>query len=193
MEGISPQMLQIIITLIGSVLGSGAAVTLIKFFVERNDNKKKEEKQEQKEAEKDKLEEMRIEVNGKIDERERKSIERANSLKEDISSLAKVVDDLTKNISKNSETLNLVGEGMKGITHDKIIYLTDHFIRRQGITTKEMSTLKALYEPYRALGGNGDCEAGYNACVKLSIIDEDKAEELDIELRKKDLGLNEEK
>ena len=66
-----------------------------------------------------------------------------------------------------------------GLGHDKILYLTDRFVKRGAIT------LEYLYVPYKDLGGNGDCKIGYDACQKLRIASEDEAEVLDWELRKK--------
>lgn len=197
----STQLFQIITILIGSLLGSGAAVTLIKFFVERNDNKKKEEKQEQKEAEQDKwgeykqetenkLNELRDEFKQSLDERETTGKQRYDEHQESINALTDDISKLTELISKNTHTLGLVGESLVGLEHDKIMFLTEHFIKRKCITAKEKATLKALFVPYHKLGGNGDCEAGYNACKTLPVVDDDEAEQLDKALKMKELGLN---
>lgn len=73
-----------------------------------------------------------------------------------------------------------------GLGHDRIIALTDHYVRRGGITLKEKRNLEYLYRPYVDLKGNGDCEIGYNACQELSVISDDKAEELDRALTEKE-------
>lgn len=200
MEGISPQLFQIILTLIGSILGSGAAVTLVKFFVERNDNKKKEQKLEQKEAEQDKWEEfreeckqevniLREEVKLSLQERDNTGFQRYNEHKDAILELTKNVDKLTTHINKNSTTLNILGESLIGLEHDKIIFITDRITRRKYITLKEKATLDALYIPYSKLGGNGDCKVGYNHCINLPVITDEEACKMDKEIQKKDLGL----
>jgi hypothetical protein len=75
-----------------------------------------------------------------------------------------------------------------GLGHDRIIYLTDKFVRRGSITLKEKRNLKFLCDPYFDLGGNGDCKIGYDACDKLPVVSEDEAEAMDEKLRRKEYG-----
>lgn len=75
-----------------------------------------------------------------------------------------------------------------GLGHDRIIYLTDKFVRRGSITLKEKRNLKFLCDPYFDLGGNGDCQIGYDACVKLPVVSEDEAEAMDSKIRRKEYG-----
>ncbi len=76
-----------------------------------------------------------------------------------------------------------------GLGHDKIVYLTDKFVRRGSITLKEKRNLEFLCKPYFDLGGNGDCRIGYDACQKLPVISDDEAERHDIELKRKEYGI----
>lgn len=76
-----------------------------------------------------------------------------------------------------------------GLGHDRIIYLTDQYVRRGGITLKEKRNLKYLFEPYADAGGNGDAEIGYKACGELSVISEEEAEALDAAMLRKELGI----
>lgn len=76
-----------------------------------------------------------------------------------------------------------------GLGHDRILSLTDKYVRRGGITLKEKRNLEYLYQPYRALHGNGDCEIGYNACSKLPIISDETALDKDAALKRKDYDL----
>jgi hypothetical protein len=46
-----------------------------------------------------------------------------------------------------------------------------------------------LSQPYFDLGGNGDCEIGYNACQSLPVVSDDEAEERDAAIRRKEYGL----
>lgn len=73
-----------------------------------------------------------------------------------------------------------------GLGHDRVIYLTDKFVRRGAITLKEKRNLEYLYAPYRDMGGNGDCKIGYDACQTLPVVSEEAAEGMDIELRRKE-------
>ena len=46
-----------------------------------------------------------------------------------------------------------------GLGHDRIIYLCMHYIDRGWISNDEYADLKKyLYEPYKAMGGNGGAE-----------------------------------
>ena len=42
---------------------------------------------------------------------------------------------------------------------------------------------------YKELGGNGDCETGYNECMKLRIVTDEEAKRLDRERKRKELGV----
>lgn len=79
-----------------------------------------------------------------------------------------------KESAKSAESMMLLGLG-----HDRIIRLTDKYVERDGITLKEMRNLNYLYKPYRDMGGNGDCQIGYEACCKLKVISESEAAERD--------------
>ncbi len=76
-----------------------------------------------------------------------------------------------------------------GLGHDKIIYITDKFVRRGCITLKEKRNLEFLYKPYHDMGGNGDCKIGYEACQELPVVSEDEADKADIELKRKEYNL----
>ena len=73
-----------------------------------------------------------------------------------------------------------------GLGHDRVIYLTDKFVRRGSITLKEKRNLEFLYAPYRDMGGNGDCKIGYDACQQLPVVSEEAAEQADVEYRRKE-------
>lgn len=76
-----------------------------------------------------------------------------------------------------------------GLAHDRVLSLTERYIRRGCITLKEKTNLKYLYNPYHELGGNGDCETGYDVCQSLNVVSEDIAEDRDIELKRKEFHL----
>lgn len=76
-----------------------------------------------------------------------------------------------------------------GLGHDKIMYLTDRYVRRGAITLKEKRNLKMLCDPYFAMGGNGDCSIGYEACNKLPVVSDDAAEDMDVNTRRKEYSL----
>lgn len=76
-----------------------------------------------------------------------------------------------------------------GLGHDKLIYLTDKFVRRGSITLKEKRNLEYLYKPYADMGGNGDCKIGYDACQRLPVVSDDEASMQDIEIKRKEFNI----
>lgn len=76
-----------------------------------------------------------------------------------------------------------------GLGHDKIIQLTDKYVRRGYITLKEKRNLEFLYKPYADLGGNGDCQIGYDACQRLPVVSEEEAIQADIAIKRKEFNL----
>lgn len=76
-----------------------------------------------------------------------------------------------------------------GLGHDKIVQLTDHYVRRGCITLKEKRNLEFLYKPYADLGGNGDCKIGYDVCQLLLVVSEEEAIQADIEIKRKEFNL----
>ena len=90
---------------------------------------------------------------------------------------------------KEEEAQSETSRMILALGHDKIAYLTRKFIRRGGITQTELANLSGLYGPYRAMGGNGDGKAGYEACEKLPIIADDEADRRDIEIKRKEYEL----
>lgn len=91
---------------------------------------------------------------------------------------------------KEAEKDSAQSRMLLGLGHDKILYLTDKFVRRGAITLKEKRNLKYLYEPYHdGLGGNGDCEIGYDACGKLPVVSEEDALAMDCDLHRKEFGI----
>ena len=75
--------------------------------------------------------------------------------------------------------------------HDKIVYLTDKYVRRGAITLKERRNLDYLTVPYFEGGGNGDAKIGYTACEGLPVVSEECAEDMDAEIKRKEYGFDE--
>lgn len=71
-----------------------------------------------------------------------------------------------------------------GLAHDRILQLTDSIIKRGVITSKEKTNLKYLYEPYHELGGNGDCETGYEVCTHLKVVSDATADKIDVQTKR---------
>lgn len=73
-----------------------------------------------------------------------------------------------------------------GLGHDRLVALTDKYVKRGGITLKEKRNLEYLYKPYRDMGGNGDCQIGYEACQLLQIMSEEEAGDKDAEIKRQE-------
>ena len=57
-----------------------------------------------------------------------------------------------------------------GIAHDRICFLGEQYIRRGSISKDDYESLnKYLYEPYKALGGNGTAEKIMREVDKLEL------------------------
>lgn len=64
-------------------------------------------------------------------------------------------DDKTNNVKAKNE---LIEDALLAILHDKI-YVTGSRILKEGtISAEDANNLDHLYQPYKALGGNGTCE-----------------------------------
>ena len=91
--------------------------------------------------------------------------------------------------AKKNDKDSLQSKMILGLGHDKLLHLTSKYVRRGGITLKEKQNLRYLYVPYKEMGGNGDCEIGYNACAKLPVISDETALDKDAALKRKDYDL----
>ena len=97
-----------------------------------------------------------------------------------------------KRREKEEANKSAMSRMLMGLGHDKIVYLTDKFVRRGAITLKEKRNLKFLADPYFEAGGNGDGKIGYEACQKLPVISDEDAEMIDIDIKKKEYGFEDE-
>ena len=180
-------LLQILIT----IIGSGALFSFIQFLITRHDTRKdkidelvnqlKDCSSLQDERSKERYTALQSEIRDGLDERETTGRARYLEHREAIQKLNEAIFQLTKNDTEQSQYIKTIGESLIGLSHDKIIYLSDKILERGGITLKEKATLKSLYEPYQKLGGNGDCAVAFNAINDLPIITEEKAKEMDKE------------
>lgn len=93
-----------------------------------------------------------------------------------------------KNKDKEEAKESAQSKMLLGLAHDRILHITKDIIRRGAITTREKSNLRYLYLPYKALGGNGDCEIAYETCQKLEVVSEEYATELELNYRYKEFN-----
>lgn len=195
----SATIIQILLT----IIGSGAFFTFLQFLITRHDTK--QEKAEHSEIDslrtelKDHLENTNAvwketycdrnfqmidnltkELREGLTDREEKGLARYKEHKETINELKTAILQLVQNDTDMKEHLDAIGESLIGLSHDKLIYLSDKYAERGAITLKEKATIKSIYSPYRKLGGNGDCEIAFNYIDKLPIISDEKAKEIDL-------------
>ena len=111
---------------------------------------------------------------------------------EAIGELKEVSGQLKDNVILLTETVTAmkdynvhVGSAVQGMIHDRIIHNVDCYIARGSITREELTTLKSMYEPYKALGGNGDVAQAYEIASDLDIVTKEEAARLDLELERK--------
>ena len=100
--------------------------------------------------------------------------------------LKKAIDQLTENdtkitssLQKMSDTQECMADSLLGISHDRIIFLTDKISERGAITNKEKATIKSMYEPYRKLGGNGEVQEAVEYVRTLPTKTDAEAKEMD--------------
>jgi hypothetical protein len=108
---------------------------------------------------------------------------------ESIEALRAILIKISDDNDKQGKLLDKQAEEILGLGHDKIIYLTDKIARRGCITLKEKANLKALYYPYKDLGGNGDGETGFEHCMKLNVVSDARAQQLDKEMHRELYGI----
>ena len=65
---------------------------------------------------------------------------------------------LVKKIHDERETNAAMREGMKALLHNKIIEKCEKCIEKGYCSTEEMDEILYLYDPYKALNGNGSAE-----------------------------------
>ena len=185
---------QVILTIAGSVIGSGAVFGFVQFLIQRKDKQKED-------AEGKKFQALRDEFKLGLQAREDKGRERYEEHREailkmsedhrhDFETLLKAIEKLTENDTKTTECIEeiqkynkFMGDEIMGLAHDKLVYLTDRYQERGAITLKEKATLEAIYKPYHeGLNGNGDGQVGYEFAMKLPVVTDSKAREMDIAL-----------
>lgn len=117
-------------------------------------------------------------------------ITRYDNKHSELKELKDILVSMEKTNEKQSEIIKLQGQELLGLAHDKLVYLTNQIIKRGAITPKEKANLKAIYIPYKKMGGNGDGEEGFNVCMDLRVVSEQEAYELDRILKRNMYGID---
>lgn len=217
---------QVVLTVIGSVIGSGAVFGFVEYLISRKDKQKEEAKNDRDETIKKEMRDHLTDVNSKwkedycdknakaindlvIEVREGLAAREAMGKKrydehhiaieklsvqhqKEFLELKKAIDALTANDTKITDSLAKIAEkqdcmadGIMGLSHDKLVYMTDRITERGAITLKEQATLTSIYEPYTKLNGNGDAKAGYKHVMNLKVVSDEEAKRLDEQLKAK--------
>lgn len=148
-----------------TVLLSGGFLTFLQFMINRYDSKH------------NKIKELQDEFRKGLADRENKGKERYDEHKEAIEELRKAMLTLSTSAQETQKLTSAMSELVVGLGQDKIIYLTDKYRNRGGITLKEKAGLESIYIPYHdKLKGNGYGKIGFDYCMKeLPIISEEEA------------------
>lgn len=73
--------------------------------------------------------------------------------------ISTLVQKKSRKKDENTEMLEKICEAVKGLSHDRIVYLGAEYIKRGYVTKEEYENLNdSLYAPYKELGGNGTAE-----------------------------------
>lgn len=87
---------------------------------------------------------------------------------------------LTVYLVKRLERKDAKSRILLGLAHDRLMSLGQEFIEREGITADEYENMsKYLYEPYKAMGGNGAVERIMGEVNKLPIVTPEQAARMD--------------
>ena len=148
-----------------TVLLSGGFLTFLQFLINRYDSKH------------NKFKELQDEFRKGLTDRENTGKERYDEHKEAIEELRKAMLTLSTSAQETQKLTSAMSELVVGLGQDKIVYLTDKYRNRGGITLKEKAGLESIYIPYHdKLKGNGYGKIGFDYCMKeLPIISEEEA------------------
>lgn len=91
-----------------------------------------------------------------------------DDLKEKDEEMERRLNTLDSAIAELKGQLDLQSQMLRGIGHDRIIYLGEVYLRQKYITSEEYENLHDyLYVPYHNLGGNGTAEKIMEEVMKL--------------------------
>lgn len=193
------EIIRILATVLGSILGSGAVLGFVEFLIKRKDSK------EEKSIDK-KIENVEKNFNKGLAERENAGRERfeihqeaikemAQSHKESFDKLLKAINSLKDHDDKVAKTLNKIadnqeifGSSLLGLTHFELMYITNIILERKYITLNEKATIESMYEPYIKLGGNGTVKQNVTHVMQFPVITEEQAKKMDEEISALKIG-----
>lgn len=157
-----------VITILGTVLGSGTLFTFIQFLIQRKDNKN------------NRIEEIEKKVDDKFKERDEKNKETKEYYDKNIEDLRTTMIALANEAEDRKKLEKCMASALMAMSHDKLVRLGKFYQKRGAITLAEKNNLRMIFEPYHnGLGGNSDGEGYYDFCMHLPIVTEEEAMDMD--------------
>jgi len=156
-------------------------VGFVQFLIQRKDTRNDRIKalEEKIDERMDTLEEK---VDKGLEDREKKGSERFDIHEKKYDELKEFMIKHSESDEKRDAYMQCVGKGVMVLIHKDLLDEGKKFEERGAITRKERTDLKAMYMPYKALGGNGDGEEIYNFCSELKVVSEEEAAAMDKEI-----------
>ena len=138
-----------------TIVCSGASLLFVQFLIQRHDSKK------------DKTDELKKVIEDGLKERDEIGKQRFEENSQAFQELRKAVTELAKSNTEKNKVNEANSELLVAMAQDRIVYLTDKYIKRGVKTIDEMAIVESIYKPYSKLGGNGRAKAGVEACRKI--------------------------
>ena len=86
--------------------------------------------------------------------------------------LTQTIKELKDSIDQIKKTNELQSQLLIGLGHDKIVWLGKQFLKQGYIDSANYASLKNIFEPYAASGGNGEAHKIFSLVEKLPIRDD---------------------
>lgn len=157
-----------VVTILGTVLGSGTLFTFIQFLIQRKDNRNS------------RIEEIEKKVDDKFKERDEKNKETKEYYDKNIEDLRTTMIALANEAEDRKKLEKCMASALMAMSHDKLVRLGKFYQKRGAITLAEKNNLRMIFEPYHnGLGGNSDGEGYYDFCMHLPVVTEEEAMDMD--------------
>ena len=84
---------------------------------------------------------------------------------------------MAKRLVLRKNEYDVLKEGMLALLHDRLYQACSFFIEKGYCSLEDRENLEYLYEPYKALGGNGTGENLYRKCLELPFKQKDESQD----------------
>lgn len=74
---------------------------------------------------------------------------------------------LGRKVHRWKQEQDLVKQGVLAILHDRLYQAGQYYLRKGYCSIDDRDNLEYMFQPYKALGGNGTGEELYNRCLAL--------------------------